>query len=201
LSFGKLTPTPSEFHWHGDNCHKGIGIYSYADYKLQLLDIFNPDYRYVLPFRISRNGNEFTLFAIWAMDNKEYPDARYIGQVWLAMNHYRSLLNDATILLGDFNSNAIWDYKDRVGNHSDVVDMLKGFDIYSLYHEQYASAHGKEVKPTFYMQRNLNKPYHIDYCFASKRIIESGYTITIGNYEHWCDKSDHVPIIIDLRQP
>jgi exodeoxyribonuclease-3 len=167
LKFGKLTPTPNDYYWYGDSDNKGIGIFSYSDYKLELLDSFNPEYRYILPFRISGNGQDFTLFAIWAMDNKEFPEARYIGQVWRAINYYKELLNNSTILVGDFNSNKIWDYKDRVGNHTSVVNKLRDYDIHSLYHEHSKENQGKETKPTFYMYRKLDKPYHIDYCFAS----------------------------------
>ena len=62
------------------------------------------------------HGQTFTLFAIWAMSNKENYEARYIGQVWLAINYYADLLMGSTILVGDFNSNKIWDYKARVGS-------------------------------------------------------------------------------------
>jgi len=68
----------------------------------------------MLPFQIMGPELTFTLFAIWAMNNKENRDARYIGQVWLAINYYEELLNNNTIMIGDFNSNKIWDYKDRV---------------------------------------------------------------------------------------
>jgi exodeoxyribonuclease III len=198
LKFGKLTPTSSDHYWHGDSDNRGIGIFSYSAYKIRLLDIFNPSFRYILPFQISSDEHSLTLFAIWAMNNKEFPEARYIGQIWLAINYYKDLLNDSTILLGDFNSNKIWDYKDRVGNHTDVVNMLKEHNIFSLYHEQNCLIHGEETKPTFFMQRNPNKPYHIDYCFASKRLIDSGYSFAIGDYDDWIDKSDHAPIIINM---
>ena len=199
MKFGELTPTPNERYWYGDSDTKGIGIFSYSDYKLRLLDIYNPEFRYIVPFRTSGKGKDSTLFAIWAMNNKEIPEARYIGQIWLAINYYKNMLNDSTILIGDFNSNKIWDYKDRVGNHTDVVNMLKEYNICSLYHEQNKVNHGNEAKPTFYMYRKRNKPYHIDYCFASKTIMDGGYTFVIGDYESWIDKSDHTPIIVELN--
>lgn len=45
------------------------------------------------------------------MDNKENYEARYIAQVWLAINYYNDLLDKPSILIGDFNSNKIWDKK------------------------------------------------------------------------------------------
>jgi exodeoxyribonuclease III len=200
LKFGSLTPTPGDYYWYGDNENKGIGVFSYSDFKLTLLDNFNPEFRYVLPFRLSRMEQDYTFFAIWAMNNKENRDARYIGQIWFALNYYRDLLNDSTILIGDFNSNKIWDYKDRVGSHSKVVNMLREFDIYSLYHEQYKQDQGKETRPTFYLYRKQEKPYHIDYCFASKKIIDQGFDLEVGDYHDWIGKSDHTPIRIELQK-
>ncbi len=124
LIFGPTTQRPNDLYWHSDNSHKGIGVYSYSDYKFELLENFNPEFRYILPFRVTGQGQTFTLLAIWAMNNKEFPEARYIGQIWLAINYYTEQLGDSTILVGDFNSNKIWDYKDRVGNHTAVVNKL-----------------------------------------------------------------------------
>lgn len=198
LGFISTTPLPKDFYWYGDNVHKGIGIFSYSDYKFELLKIFNPQFRYILPFRITGCGQTFTLFAIWAMDNKENREARYIGQIWLAINHYINLLDDSTILIGDFNSNKIWDYKDRVGNHSSVVSLLADKNIHSVYHKYLNQEQGKENNPTFFMQRNNKKSYHIDYCFASADIYDKLQNVEIGAYENWITHSDHSPLIINF---
>ncbi|HSO85520.1 MAG TPA: endonuclease/exonuclease/phosphatase family protein [Draconibacterium sp.] len=199
LGFGKFTPTPNDFYWHGEIDNKGIGIFSYSSYKFKLLDIFNPEFKFILPFNVTGNGQNFILFAIWTMDNKQLPQTSYIVQVWLAINYYKDLLNDTAILIGDFNSNQIWDSKYRFGNHTDVVNKLKEYDIFSLYHEQNRQNQGKETKPTFYMYRKIDKPYHLDYCFASRKIFEKGFEFIVGEYNDWIDKSDHTPIIINFN--
>ncbi len=196
LVFRSTTQQPNDLQWYGDSVHKGLGIYSYSDYKFELLTDFNPEFRYILPIRVTGNGQDFTLFAIWAMDNKKNYEARYIGQIWLAINHYTLLLNKPSILIGDFNSNKIWDYKDRVGNHSDVVRKLADSKIYSIYHQHYNAEQGKEKHPTFFLQRNQNKPYHIDYCFASADIADKVNNVEIGAYENWTAYSDHSPLKI-----
>jgi exodeoxyribonuclease III len=124
LVFGSGIKQPNDFYWYGDSANKGVAIFSYSDFKFELLEVFNPEFKYILPFRVTGHGKIFTLFVIWAMNNKEDHDARYIGQVWRAINYYTDLLEDSVILIGDFNSNKIWDYKGRVGNHSDVVNLL-----------------------------------------------------------------------------
>ncbi len=158
---------PLDSYWYGNNIHKGIGVFSFSDYKFELLEIYNPEYRYIIPIRVTGYGHSFILFAIWAMDNKENYNARYIGQVWLAINYYKNLLSESVILIGDFNSNKIWDYKERVGSHSSVVSMLADRNIHSLYHKHLNKEQGKENHPTFFLQRNIKKSYHIDYCFKT----------------------------------
>lgn len=199
LNFGDLTPKPTDFFWYGDSENKGIGIFSYSDYKFDLLKIFNPRYRFIIPLKVTGKDCSFLLFAIWAMDNKEKPEARYIGQIWLAINYYSNLLSLPCILTGDFNSNKIWDEKERVGNHSDMVRFLNKKNIHSLYHIQEKTEQGKEIHPTFHMYRKTDKPYHIDYFFASESIIKEGFEISIGKAENWIDLSDHVPLTLELK--
>jgi exonuclease III len=199
LIFNKTIPKPNCNYWHGDILNKGIGIYSYNDYKFELLAEFNPEFRYVLPFRVNGKGQTFIMFAIWAMSNKENYEARYIGQIWRAINHYSALLSGSTILVGDFNSNKIWDYKKRVGSHSDVVRKLEEYHIQSVYHKYFHIEQGHEKHPTFFLQRKQNKPYHIDYCFASTDLVEKVVNVEIGAYSNWIEYSDHSPLIIDFK--
>ncbi|HQV98810.1 MAG TPA: endonuclease/exonuclease/phosphatase family protein [Bacteroidia bacterium] len=196
LKFSAETLKPDSVYWYSDGGKKGIGIFSYSNYKFELLPEFNPEFRYVLPIQVTGNGQTFTLLAVWAMDNKEKREARYIGQVWLAINHYKDLLGSSTILIGDFNSNKIWDYKDRVGSHSDVVRYLASRDIHSVYHKHFNMEQGKEEHPTLYLYRNLEKPYHIDYCFASADLLEKVKQVEIGSYENWFMHSDHSPVCV-----
>jgi exonuclease III len=199
LKFGQLTPHPTDFLWYGDTGKKGIAIFSYSKYKFKILKEFNPAFRFVVPLEVTDGKNSFLLFAIWAMDNKSNPLARYIGQVWNAINYYETILSENSILIGDFNSNRIWDTKDRVANHTDVVNFLKQQNIESLYHKQFDEEHGIESIKTFFMYRNIEKAYHIDYVFASHNIIENGYNLTLETSENWIDKSDHIPLILDLQ--
>ncbi len=198
LKFSENTKKPNDVYWYSDGGKKGIGIFSYSNFKFKLLPDFNPEFRYILPLEVTGNGQTFTLLAIWAMGNKENREARYIGQVWFAINHYKNLLRSSTILIGDFNSNKIWDYKDRVGTHSNVVNKLEEKDIHSVYHKHFNTEQGKEKHPTLYMYRKQEKPYHIDYCFVSADLLDKVTKVEIGTYENWTAHSDHSPINIDI---
>ncbi len=92
LKFGKLTPKPNDFFWYGDNPNKGIGIFSYSKYKFELLNEFNPRFKYIIPLKVIGKNHSFILFAIWAMNNKENIQESYIGQIWNAINYYSRLL-------------------------------------------------------------------------------------------------------------
>jgi len=43
LKFGELVPKPNDFIWYGDSLNKGIGIFSYSDYRFDILPSFNPN--------------------------------------------------------------------------------------------------------------------------------------------------------------
>lgn len=197
LQFGKLTPEPIDFFWYGKNPHKGIGVFSYADYRFQLLDIFNPEFEYVLPLKVTGKQN-FNLIAIWAMPNKTNRRQRYIGQVWSGLNYYQQLLREDTIIIGDFNGNQIWDDNVYTGNFTQTFNFLEAQNFKSLYHWQTGETYGQETQPTFYLYRKRDKPYHLDYCVVKNNRLKKSTTIEVGTFEDWIDLSDHVPLVVEV---
>ena len=197
LKFKAETPKPNDILWFGANQNKGLGIFSYTDFKFKLLDIHNPEFKMIIPLAVTGGQFDFNLFAIWA-NNPTDEDGKYITQVWKAINHYDTLLTDhRTMLIGDFNSNTIWDYKKhRLSNHSSVVKQLEDKGIFSTYHLYYKQMQGTEAHPTLYMYRHKDKPYHIDYCFVSEDMAEKLQSVEIGDYDFWIQHSDHVPLIV-----
>jgi exonuclease III len=150
----------------------------------------------IVPVAVSNGELDFTLYAVWAY-NPNDPDGHYVTQVWKAINHYnRSLKNKQTILIGDFNSNTIWDRPRREGNHSTVVSRLEKKGIHSVYHKHFKQIQGKEQHPTQYMYRHRDKPYHLDYCFASEDFLNKLSSVEVGDYDFWIKYSDHVPVIV-----
>jgi exodeoxyribonuclease-3 len=189
---------PTDILWFGKNKNKGLAIFSYCDFRFKVLDIHNKDLEMIIPIAVTGGEFEFNLFAIWA-NNPTDIDGQYIEQVWKAMHHYDALLKDTkTILVGDFNSNTIWDRKRREGNHSNVVRLLEEKGIFSSYHLHHRQKQGTEKHPTLYMYRHKDKPYHIDYCFVSADIAKKLLSVEVGGYKRWAKYSDHVPLIVTI---
>ncbi len=199
LIFENGSQIPNDILWYGTNQNKGLGVFSYSSYKFKLLDCHNPGFKNILPISVTGGKIDFIMFAIWA-NNPDDKDGQYVTQIWKAINYYEQLLlEDKTILIGDFNSNTIWDKPRREGNHSTVVEKLKAKNIFSTYHKFYNQEQGKEEHPTLFMYRHENKPYHIDYCFASNYFIQKLESVEVGNYEDWTKYSDHKPLIVQFK--
>lgn len=198
LKFNLNTPTPTDILWYGINPNKGLAVLSYGNYKLKLLDIHNAEIKTILPIAVSDAVFDFYLLAVWAY-NPQDPYYKYIGQVWKAIEHYESLLKTKNVIIaGDFNSNVLWDKLKRRISHTMVVEKLITLNILSAYHAHLNFDQGAEEHPTYYMYRHINRPYHIDYCFASKDLIEKLEKVEIGTHEQWTKYSDHAPLIISF---
>jgi exodeoxyribonuclease III len=195
LVFDKDIPLSTSCLWFGENKNKGLGVFSYSGYKLKTLAEYTDQYKIIAPIAVKSPALNLTLFAVWA-NNPNDPDGQYVTQVWKAINHYKKLLGKRKLLLaGDFNSNTIWDKPRRDGNHSTVVEVLQKKRISSVYHHHFAQVQGKELHPTYYLYRHSDKPYHLDYCFASKQMMAQLKSVEVGEFEYWKKYSDHVPVI------
>ena len=184
--------------WIGDSKNKGIGIFAKKNIKLSQLSWSNTykdhTVKYFLPFTVNE---KITFLGIWTHKNNS-PNFGYIGQLWKYIQINKSKLENS-ILIGDFNSNKKWDEWDRWWNHSDVVRELSEIGLVSLYHHFTNEEQGKESNPTFYLQKNINKPYHIDYCFAPKNLAKDILDLKVGDFNDWKTYSDHTPIIIEIN--
>nr|MBC7613897.1 endonuclease/exonuclease/phosphatase family protein [Pseudopedobacter sp.] len=180
--------------WIGDSKNKGLGVFAKPSVKIEKLNWENKGEKHFIPCRINNN---FNLLAAWC-HGANSPTFGYIGQLWKYLQMNKSKLNKS-IIAGDFNSNVIWDRWDRWWNHSDCVRELKELNIESVYHNYFQEIEGEESRPTFYLQRNLLKSYHIDYIFASNDFHSKIKNLEIGTFENWLKISDHMPIVLTLE--
>jgi exonuclease III len=200
LIYAEDSPKPTDCLWFGKNQHKGLAILSFSTYRFRVLPNHNEDYKMIIPLEVTGGHFNFNLFLIWA-HNPDDKDGKYITQVWKAIAHYDDLLSSfPTMLIGDFNSNSIWDKdKSKLGSHSSVVSQLEDKGIYSTYHFHYNQVQGKEQHPTFFLYRHKDKPYHIDYCFVSNSMLGKLKSVEVGDYDFWIQYSDHVPLMVSFE--
>ena len=201
LKFPASVKLPTDIVWYGDNPNKGLGVFSYGEYKLQLLHEHDPNLKTIIPMSVTGGAMDFTLFAIWA-NNPGDKGNPYVGQIWKAIHCYDDLIRtEKTMMAGDFNSNSIWDKPRRIGNHTTLVNKLDEKQIGSVYHRHFGHPHGEEEHATFNLYKNLNKPYHLDYCFVSNDLMQKLKRVEIGQHKHWTQHSDHLPLIVDFDIP
>ena len=199
-----------DYLWIGKSKNKGLGVFPKKTNRVTAKDWNGTfeipslqstskavrwstgDLQLFLPFELNE---QVTVIAVWTkgVDAKVF---RYIGQMWKYLQIHRTEISQSnTLLLGDFNSNSIWDKPDRWWNHSDVVAELKEFGMQSVYHQQAREAHGEESAPTFFLHKSEDKPYHIDYVFASQDLLDR-CQLNIGTKASWLGVSDHMPVCV-----
>src|SRR5262245_20108050 len=66
LKFKTNVPLPSDIVWSGKNPNKGLGVFSYGDFRFKLLDEHKPEFKNILPIAVTGGKIDFTLFAVWA---------------------------------------------------------------------------------------------------------------------------------------
>lgn len=188
--------------WDGDNENKGLGIFGFNGVSIEIHPSYSKKYRYVIPIKVtnSKDMSELNLIAMWIQQDSK---GRYVTQVWDALNYYKDLLDSDTIVVGDLNSSIFWDKKSKNPNHInfvDVVNLLDQYNIYSTYHDHNNIEFGSEAEqPTLYFTKNKNKQYHIDYIFASSKILSKVNNVSIGIYDDWISYSDHMPLIVNFE--
>lgn len=166
-------------HWVGHHKNKGLAIFSKQSLEFEKV---NAHYlRHFVPFKI----NDKRVIAVWAMKP-------YIEEMVVYFSIHETLLGENTIIIGDFNSNVIWDRKHKDRSHSTLNSLFKKYNLSSVYHMLNGIEYGQEVEKTFYMYRKRDKAYHIDYVYCSEKYMG---TYSIGEPDFWLNYSDHMPIL------
>jgi endonuclease/exonuclease/phosphatase family metal-dependent hydrolase len=190
---------PAQSWWHGDLRYKGVGIFAFNRTTFIVREPLSTAVRYCLPIHV-QGAMTFNVLAIWAMATKQ-KETSYIGQVYQGVQLYEGFLTEReAVVVGDLNSNTQWDAERRIGNHSAVVRFLDERGLVSAYHSHYNEVQGAETQPTFYLQRNQSKPYHIDYCFVPQSWTDRLHHVTVGRYSEWHHLSDHCPLIVEVAE-
>lgn len=190
--------------WIGENPNKGLGVFSFGEYRIRLSPDYASDHRLVAPIHVS-GPTAFNLLAVWSFNNRGVPGRKKMaGPILQALDAYRDFCSAAPLVVaGDFNNHVRWDRPGKPNNFTNIVDRLRALGLSSAYHAEYGSALGEEAEPTIYWRnRTKNGPsYHIDYIFLPDTWLPHIHAFSVGQYETWCAKglSDHVPLSVDIR--
>ena len=124
----------------------------------------------------------------------------YVAQAYNAMCFYDKYFTGNTVIIGDFNSNAIWDNKkQRRVKHQALVRKLSNDNFSSVYHEMNDEQQGHETQPTLFFHHQKEKAYHIDYAFMHRSMFDNLADFRVGKHEEWGQKSDHMPLFLNLK--
>jgi hypothetical protein len=161
-------------HWVGSNPHKGLGVLGFEKHVYAIDSSYSAEYPWFIPLRIE--DKKLNILGIWA--HKKNQQERYIPITHRAIDHYKEFLEkDTAMIIGDFNSNTIWDKEHSGRSHSDLVEKLDQLHFKSMYHFQTQENQGSEKLFTLDMYRHRDKGYHIDYAFLSKDLLDTAQLI------------------------
>ena len=170
--------------WIGENKNKGLGVFARSGKKLEKVELDSHYLRYMLPFKFE--GKMF--FGIWAY-------MRYVEDLVVYFSIYRDYLKEKSVVIGDFNSNVIWNKEH--GNRTQTVlnQEFENEGLKSIYHELNHGQQGEETQATFYMYRHNDRPFYIDYCYCDPAEIKK---FEIGKFDDWAGLSDHMPLEVEF---
>lgn len=193
---------PTGALWTGNNSDRGLGVFSFGQYRLEQVGNTDTTITYALPAHVI-GPSMFGLLALWSHYGRTPVKVADPGPTQRALNTYAELLKEPpAILAGDLNNHVRWDKPGKASNHANTVAVCAMHGLVSAYHVHNNLEHGKERHPTLYWRdrTQIGPKYHIDYAFISKQSVELMQRVSIGSYQRWVATglSDHVPLIIDL---
>ena len=193
-------PLQSDSFWEGSQKSKGLGVFTFNDFKIELYKNYSDEFKYIIPLILKNNKQTFHLIAVWTqmVGPKVKNHKNYINQFRLSLEYYKEFLSFKNVIIaGDFNSNLIW--KSGLDkDHQNVINTLSTLNIQSAYHHYFKEDQGKELQPTYYHYHQEKRPFHIDFCFLSNTLLNQLNNVEIGLFDDWIHLSDHVPMITEF---
>lgn len=199
LNDNKKTIPCNSHIWCGEREFKGLSIFACNGYNARVADFYDNEFKYVIPVEVSGCGENFLLMAVWTKFVGHFRDS-YVAQAYRAICMYEQYFTSNTIIIGDFNSNAIWNNScGRKINHDTLIERLKQDNFTSVYHQLYKEKQGKESISTLFKNKYMEHGYHIDYAFLHENRVNEIKAFTIGEYSDWHKASDHMPLFLDIK--
>ena len=193
----------SNYLWIGANKDKsvsffdvGLGIFAKDDtVDLELVDLDDNGLRYFIPVTVDGKLN---LLGVWTNpDMNGSKVAHYPKEITKYYEAHKDsgFFNEDMIICGDFNCDKRVLNNAHKKNVDEMIGKLSEINLIDVYHARNREEEGKELIPTFYMNYNLNKPYHLDHVFATQGKVKC---LKIGDPDEWIELSDHMPLIFEI---
>lgn len=183
--------------WVGKEMKSGLGVsvLSFSqDYQLILL-VDEVKYEWIVPIRVTGKEN-FTLIAVWA---KRMPGSSYGKVLYSALHEYERIIqNGPVIIMGDFNLDKKVPSSYSGIGYEKIMDKLESYGLVSCYHSITMEEFSKESIATYYHYGKLDKPFHVDYCFGSKDVLQGIQSFYTGTPEDYLSLSHHVPLVLEF---
>lgn len=141
---------------------------------------------------------DLQVYGVWASRGPG-SERNYVHQVHMLLDKITISTTQYNVMLGDFNSNSIWDHEHGSRSHSSLVARLHALGLESTYHSYFKEQQGEETHPTIFHTRSREKPYHVDYLFLANPLLKRLTSVEVGDYEPWIKWSDHMPIVASLQ--
>lgn len=135
--------------WVGSNPHKGLGIVGYTNRSYTLHEAGT-----LLPWHIPFSVDGLNVIGLWSHIRDK--DLKYVRVTHDVIDRHASFLSSApSLVIGDFNSNTVWDREHPGRSHSMLVKKLEALGLHSVYHESQGLLHGEEVIKTYFTRRKF----------------------------------------------
>ena len=183
--------------WVGDEKtpNYGLGIFAKNEVDIEVCDLDNKGLRYFIPVTVK---DEFNLLGVWTNpDMKGSKVAHYPKEITKYYEAHKDsgFFNEDMIICGDFNCDKRVLNNAHKKNVDEMIGKLSEINLIDVYHARNREEEGKELIPTFYMNYNLNKPYHLDHVFATQDKVKC---LKIGDSCEWIELSDHMPLFFEI---
>jgi exodeoxyribonuclease III len=182
------------FHWIGQNESKGLGVLTKGPSEF-LHDVYRSDFIYFIPIQFK----DCFILGVWAFNSRAQKFGVEMSGYFLdALAHYEEKIRSSSrvVIAGDFNNGPQWDTPGHRNNFVDINEALNRMGLFSSYHLSNSECFGKESSPTYFHQRNSDKPFHIDYIYSN---LESVKSVNVGKFSLWSKVSDHVPVQAEFK--
>ena len=183
--------------WVGDEeiPDYGLGIFAKNEVDIEVCNLDDKGLRYFIPVTVK---DKFNLLCVWTNPNmKGNKVAHYPKEITKYYETHKDsgFFNEDMIICGDFNCDKRVLNNAHKKNVDEMIGKLSEINLIDVYHARNREDEGKESIPTFYMNYNLNKPYHLDHVFATPGKVKC---LKIGDSDKWIELSDHMPLIFEI---